>query len=89
MRTRYNGHWGGCFTRYKERAMTTAESKARDETQIRQLIEHWGKALHAKDLNALMSYYAPDILAFDIVPPLQCQGIDVYRKNFEVWFAAV
>jgi uncharacterized protein (TIGR02246 family) len=64
-------------------------SQARDEAQIRQLIEQWAQALHAKDLNTLMSYYAPDILTFDILPPLQYQGVDAYRKNFETWFAAV
>jgi uncharacterized protein (TIGR02246 family) len=69
--------------------MTTHHSNAREEAQIRQLIDQWVKALHAKDLNALMSYYAPDILTFDILPPLQYQGVDAYRKNFEAWFASV
>jgi ketosteroid isomerase-like protein len=69
--------------------MTTEKSKAIDEAQIRTLIDHWAKALRAKDINGLMSHYAPDILTFDIVPPLQCQGVDVYRKNFEAWFASV
>jgi uncharacterized protein (TIGR02246 family) len=69
--------------------MTTTHTKARDEAQIRQLIDQWTQALHAKDLNTLMSYYAPDILTFDILPPLHYQGINAYRKNFEAWFAAV
>jgi uncharacterized protein (TIGR02246 family) len=69
--------------------MATQQSTAHDEAQIRQLIEQWGQALYAKDLDTLMSYYAPDILTFDILPPLQYQGVDAYRKNFEAWFAAV
>ena len=69
--------------------MTTRQSTASDEVQLRQLIEQWTQALYAKDLNTLMSYYAPDILTFDILPPLQYQGVDAYRKNFEAWFAAV
>jgi uncharacterized protein (TIGR02246 family) len=69
--------------------MTAPKSEASDEAQIRQLLEQWGQALHTKDLHTLMSYYAPDILTFDILPPLQYQGIDTYRKNFEAWFAAV
>jgi uncharacterized protein (TIGR02246 family) len=69
--------------------MPTTPTKARDEAQIRQLTEQWVQALHAKDLNTLMSYYAPDILTFDILPPLHYQGIEAYRKNFEAWFAAV
>jgi len=69
--------------------MTMPQTKASDEAQIRQLIEQWAQALYTKDLNTLMSYYAPDILTFDILPPLQYQGVDAYRKNFEAWFAAV
>jgi uncharacterized protein (TIGR02246 family) len=69
--------------------MTAQQSKASAEAQIRQLIDQWVKALRAKDLNTLMSYYAPDILTFDIVPPLHYQGVDMSRKNFEVWFASV
>jgi ketosteroid isomerase-like protein len=34
-------------------------NKASDEAQIRQLIDQWTQALHAKDLHTLMSYYAP------------------------------
>jgi ketosteroid isomerase-like protein len=55
---------------YQESAMTTQQSQANDEAQIRQLLEQWAQALYAKDLNALMSYYAPDILTFDILPLL-------------------
>jgi ketosteroid isomerase-like protein len=60
--------------------MATQQSTANDEAQIRQLVEQWRQALHAKDLNTLMSYYAPDILTFDILPPLQYQGVEAYRK---------
>ena len=69
--------------------MTTPQSTTSDETQIRQLIAQWGQALSAKDLPTLLSFYAPDILTFDIVSPLHVQGIDAYRKNFEAWFASV
>jgi ketosteroid isomerase-like protein len=27
-------------------------------------------AIHAKDVNALMAHYAPDVLAFDLLAPL-------------------
>jgi transposase-like protein len=41
----------------QEISMTTQNSKASNEAQIRQLIADWGKALHAKDLNTLMACY--------------------------------
>jgi uncharacterized protein (TIGR02246 family) len=69
-----------------EQTMKTEKDKVINETQIRQLIEDWAKAIRAKDTEALMSHYAPDILGFDLAPPLQYAGTDAYRKNAEQWF---
>jgi ketosteroid isomerase-like protein len=66
--------------------MAAEKNKAIDEAQIRELIDNWAKALRAKDINELMSHYTPDILVFDLAPPLQYKGTDAYRKNFEEWF---
>jgi uncharacterized protein (TIGR02246 family) len=59
------------------------------QIQIRESMDALGQALRAKDVNALMAHYAPDIVTFDVRPPLQIQGADAYRKNFETWFASV
>ena len=67
--------------------METEKNKLNDEIQIQQLIDGWAKALRAKDIDGVMSHYAPDILVFDIAPPLQYKGADAYRKNLEEWFA--
>jgi ketosteroid isomerase-like protein len=64
--------------------MTTAD-KTRDEAEIRECIQGWAKALRAKDVDRLMSHYTPDILAFDLAPPLQHAGA-AYREGFEEWF---
>jgi uncharacterized protein (TIGR02246 family) len=59
---------------------------AKDEGQIRERLNRWIRALHAKDLGALMALYAPDTIAFDLMPPSQVDA-GHYRKNFERWFA--
>ena len=41
------------------------------EALIRQRIEDLVKALNAKDIDGVMSLYAPNIVSFDIVPPLR------------------
>jgi uncharacterized protein (TIGR02246 family) len=66
--------------------MTTRNARAIDEAEIRQLMDGWARALRAKDVNGVMSHYAPDILSFDLAPPLQYRGADVYRKSLEEWF---
>lgn len=67
--------------------MTTANSKAIDEAQIRALIDDRVKAVRAKDINALMSNHAPDILAFDVIDPLRYTGSDAVRERAEQWFS--
>jgi uncharacterized protein (TIGR02246 family) len=59
-----------------------------NDAQIRERIDAWAQALRAKDLNALMAHYAPDIVTFDLMP-LQSLGVDAYGKNFQAWFASV
>lgn len=60
-----------------------------EDAQIRECMDTLVRALRAKDINALMAHYAPDMITFDFRPPLQIQSADAYRKNFEAWFASV
>lgn len=57
--------------------------------QIRHLLMQWEKAFRAKDVDAIMSVYAPGevVVAFDVVPPLAKVGRDAYRQNYEEFFA--
>jgi len=54
-----------------------------NESQIRERIFGFAEAFRARDLNRMMSYYAPDIVSFDMMPPLKYQGIDAFRKSWE------
>ena len=60
----------------------------KDEAQIRECLNKWTRALHAKDLGALTALYAPDTIAFDLMPPSQVDASH-YRKNFERWFTSM
>ena len=39
-----------------------------------------------KDIDRLMSHYSPDIIYFDLVPPLQYIGSAALRNRFLEWF---
>jgi ketosteroid isomerase-like protein len=65
--------------------MAFEASRVGDEAQVRERIESWAKALRAKDVDGVMSHYTPDILTFDLAPPLQHSG-QAYRQGFEEWF---
>jgi ketosteroid isomerase-like protein len=49
--------------------METKVSKATNEAQIRERLDNWARAVRDKDLEGLMSHYAPDIRLFDLAPP--------------------
>jgi uncharacterized protein (TIGR02246 family) len=74
--------------KYTKKTMQPEKDKASDEAQIRQLIDAWAKALRAKEIDGVMSHYAPNVLLFDLAPPLLYRGTDAYRKNWEEWFAS-
>jgi ketosteroid isomerase-like protein len=59
-----------------------------DEADIRQRIDKLAGAIHAMDLETAMSIYAPDVVSFDVEPPLQHVGLEAKRKNWERVFAA-
>jgi uncharacterized protein (TIGR02246 family) len=67
--------------------MTSENSKANDEAHIRALIEDRVKAIHDKDINALMSNHAPDVLTFDALNPLRYIGSDKVKERAEEWFS--
>jgi uncharacterized protein (TIGR02246 family) len=59
------------------------------ESAIRHKIENVAEAIRRKDVDRLMTHYAPDNITFDVQPPLKVDGADAYRKNFERWFSII
>jgi ketosteroid isomerase-like protein len=57
-----------------------------DELQVRSLVERWAGHLRAKDVEGVLSHYAPEIVSFDLAPPLQYAGMDSLRENLSAWF---
>jgi ketosteroid isomerase-like protein len=57
--------------------------------QVQALLGQWANAFKAKDLDGVMAIYAPGngVTAYDLVPPLQYQGADAYRKDYAAFFA--
>src|SRR5687767_8732795 len=72
--------------------MPTTQMRPREDTpaaSVRARIESLAQAIRDKDVDALMAHYAPDVIVYDVRPPLEVQGADAYRKNFERWFGAM
>lgn len=54
-----------------------------DEELIRQSIRGFQGAFRTKDLDGIIFYYAPDVVAYDLLPPLQHKGIQAWRSVWE------
>lgn len=66
--------------------MTTRRTT--DEDEIRRHIHKIVDGLRRKDPEALRPLYAPDIVSFDVQPPLQHVGVDAKLANWAPVFTA-
>jgi uncharacterized protein (TIGR02246 family) len=53
------------------------------DAAIRALETKFAAAVNAKDVDAIMKVYAPDVFVYDVVPPRQYVGADAYRKDWQ------
>jgi ketosteroid isomerase-like protein len=56
------------------------------ESEVRALFDRRSEAMQMKDIDLLMPLYSPDIVYFDIVPPLRYVGTAALRDRFLDWF---
>ena len=63
-----------------------ATQHASDEADIRERIDKLVEAIRAMDLEGLKLMYAPNIVSFDVNPPLQHVGAEAKWKNWEEAF---
>jgi ketosteroid isomerase-like protein len=55
-------------------------------SDVKALLDGQVEAMRTKDLDRLMSYYSPDVVYFDVVPPMQYVGSAALRDRFTRWF---
>lgn len=70
--------------------MTTAANGATSlEQQVRRRMQDWKETFESKDVEGIMTFYAPEeFTAFDLMPPLEFHGGDMWRKNWISFFDA-
>src|SRR5882724_2647182 len=71
--------------------MDNEQSRSRwstDETEVRDLIERWSRAVRDEDRAGIRNDHDDDILMFDVPPPFQTRGIDGYMATWETFFAS-
>lgn len=72
----------------RKRELTTRRNTVSEETHLRILIDAWANALRSRDIEGMMTHYAPDVTVFGITPPLEYMGVEAHRRYWQGMFAS-
>jgi ketosteroid isomerase-like protein len=68
--------------------MEMKDAMTQTQSEFNALFDSRSQAVGRKDIDRLMAFYAPGIVYFDLVPPLQYTGSAALRGRFLDWFDA-
>lgn len=73
----------------KGKPVTTAQTDPREQ-EILHRMRDWKTTFEAKDVDGMMSFYAEGnaFSAFDLMPPIEFRGGDMWREGWVAFFAA-
>ena len=57
-----------------------------EEVAIRAELESIIEAVRAKDVNAFLAHCSPEIVVYDLLPPLEHEGVEAVRKSWKSAF---
>jgi ketosteroid isomerase-like protein len=60
---------------------------AASDRELPALFQERSEAMGARSVERVMALYAPDVVYFDLVPPLRYSGADALRARFLDWFS--
>ena len=66
--------------------MITQDSRTGEEAAIQSLLDNFVKSIRAKDINGVMSIFSPDVVSFDLGPPLQHGGGPPFVRRWQELF---
>lgn len=61
------------------------EQSIADAEHVRQLLLAWATATRTGAHDAVLQGHAPDVLVYDVLPPLLYRGADAYRASWSSW----
>ncbi|MBX3177139.1 MAG: SgcJ/EcaC family oxidoreductase [Candidatus Hydrogenedentes bacterium] len=63
---------------------TTAETTT--EAEVRTIIQERDRAIASRDVDAILNFYADDLVYFDAIPPFVARGREILRQGWEQCF---
>jgi uncharacterized protein (TIGR02246 family) len=68
--------------------MARNDGKATDESAVRAVVDRLVQAICRKDVDAAMLVFAPDVVSYDLGPPLWHGGGEEFRRHWRTLFDA-
>jgi uncharacterized protein (TIGR02246 family) len=68
--------------------MAIDKDRTKEQAAIRELVDGFVKAIRAKDIHGVMSVFAPEVVSFDLGPPLQHGGGEPFVERWKALFAS-
>ena len=65
----------------------SATDRTTDQATIRGIVENWARAVRTKNIDGILANHSSDVLMFDVPPPLQSEGIEAYKKTWDLFFS--
>ncbi|HEY0217310.1 MAG TPA: nuclear transport factor 2 family protein [Cellulomonas sp.] len=59
------------------------------DTTVVQLVDAYRSAVLAKDVDALLALYAPDVRVYDLWGAWSSEGADAWRESVAAWFSSL
>jgi uncharacterized protein (TIGR02246 family) len=67
--------------------MSGNDTQTVNEAAIRDLVENWASMVRRKNIDGILANHSPDVLMFDVPPPMQSKGIAAYKKTWNLFFS--
>ena len=67
--------------------MTEQYAISPDEAAVRNVIEAWTAAVRRKDYHGILENHTPDFVMFDVPPPFRSDGLEAYKKTWDLFFS--
>jgi len=55
------------------------------ETAVREVVEAWAKATRQNSKDEILRNHVPDLVIFDVLPPMKYESTESYRRSWEDW----
>lgn len=65
--------------------MNTPSISSPGQEQVREILEQWAKATRINLRDEILKNHAPDVVIYDVLPPMKYEGADAYRSSWDDW----